>query len=167
MNNQVKCYGCGALVENINGGAHEYIGALPGCWAIFGDILAKEYSNPSYFHPAHRLTVDTYAVQHPGVPSRKSIQSVNVHLAALYLAVEKKRDIRQIPKFMSLMTKEAQDFVWLEPPVPNGIITVLDVVKAEDARKHQETVKNWAEDVWLAWETHHSVVKQIVAKYTS
>jgi hypothetical protein len=80
MSNLIKCYGCCTLVEDTNGATHEYIGAVAGCWAVFGEILAKEFNNPSYFYPAHRFTVDTYAVQHPGVPNRKSIQSVNVHL---------------------------------------------------------------------------------------
>ena len=35
----------------------------------------------------HRLSVDTYAVQHPGVPERRSIQSVAVHLMCLCLVL--------------------------------------------------------------------------------
>jgi hypothetical protein len=32
----------------------------------------------------HHLVVDTYAVQHPGVPSPQAIQSVAIHLIRLH-----------------------------------------------------------------------------------
>lgn len=165
MSNQIKCYGCGALVEDTMGATHEYIGAVAGCWAIFGEILAKEFNNPAYFYPAHRLTVDAYAIQHPGVPGRKSIQSVHVHLAGLYLTLEKNLDIQKTPKVMSALTEQSESFVWLEPPVPNGTITVLDVVKAESAKEHQEIVRKWAEDIWNAWKAHHEKIKQLIAGF--
>lgn len=167
MDSLIKCYGCGALIEDTKGATHEYIGAVAGCWAVFGEILAKEFDNPSYFYPAHRLTVDTYAVQHPGVPGRKSVQSVNVHLVGLYLSLEKEFDVQKTPKIMSALTKNAEKFVWLTPPAPNGTITVLDVVKAETAGEHREIVKNWAINVWNAWQEHHQKIKQIAAEFIS
>ncbi|MDZ7628938.1 MAG: DUF5946 family protein [Parvularculaceae bacterium] len=36
----------------------------------------------------HRLSVDAYAVQHPGGASRQAIQSVGLHLARLYIQLE-------------------------------------------------------------------------------
>jgi hypothetical protein len=167
INGQIKCYGCGASVETSDGATHKYIGAAAGCWAIYGEILAKEYSNPSYFYPAHRLTADTYAVQHPGVPGRQATQSVYVHLAGLYLTLENNLDAQKIPKIMSTLTEQSENFVWLEPPVPNGKITVLDVAKAIDAEEHQKIVREWAEDVWQAWATHHPKIKQLVGGFTS
>ena len=38
---------------------------------------------------AHQLTVDAYAIQHPGKPSAQSIQSVCVHLISLYASLER------------------------------------------------------------------------------
>ena len=80
----IKCYGCGAMVENIAGQPHKYIGATQGCWNLYGEVLAKEYGEYEYFEHTHRLTVDTYAIQHPGQPGRQSTQSVNIHLISLY-----------------------------------------------------------------------------------
>jgi hypothetical protein len=57
------------LVKNKPGKPHKYIGAVAGCWEIYGEILAKEYGEYGYPELTHRLTVDTYAVQHPGTPS--------------------------------------------------------------------------------------------------
>ncbi len=88
MNRLSKCHGCGALVKDLPGGPHKYIGASAGCWGVFGEVLAREYGEFAYPDPTHRLTVDTYAVQHPGKPGRQAIQSVNVHLMGLYLVLE-------------------------------------------------------------------------------
>src|SRR2546426_1032303 len=82
-----RCVGCGALVPAVDGPIHPYIGASPGCWRTYGEVLAREYGE--YAYPAvHRLTVDAYAAQHPGVPGRRSSQSVAVHLMSLCLVLE-------------------------------------------------------------------------------
>ena len=71
---QSRCQGCGLVLPVRTGPTHPYIGACPACWALFGDVLAREYGDPAYFRP-HQVTVDTYAVQHPGTPERRSIQA--------------------------------------------------------------------------------------------
>ena len=65
------------MVDNIEGKPHNYIGAVQGCWNLYGIILAKEYLKYNALELTHRLTVDTYAVQHPGYPNRRSIQKGN------------------------------------------------------------------------------------------
>ena len=60
--------------------------------------------------------------------------------------------------------KYADKFAWLEPPVPNGMMTVLDVVRAKDFSEHQELVHEWARDVWNAWSAHHHIVRQLVSR---
>src|SRR5690554_6743187 len=84
-----KCYGCGATVDNIAGKPHKYIGATQGCWNLYGQVLAKEYGEYNYPELTLRLTVDTYAIQHPGQPGSQSIQSVNGHLVSLYFVFVK------------------------------------------------------------------------------
>src|SRR6516225_12143489 len=88
MSEMVPCIGCGALVVDEDGPTHPYVGASPACWAVYGEVLAKEYGE--YRYPSvHRLTVDAYSVQHPGTPSRRAIQSVAVHLVSLYLVLDR------------------------------------------------------------------------------
>ena len=65
------CFSCGAQVPDVEGPTHRYMLSSPGCWAVFGEVLAREYSNALYMKN-HRLTVDAYAVQHPGKPSRQA-----------------------------------------------------------------------------------------------
>lgn len=88
------CRGCGALVPCGDGPTHRYIGASPGCWAVFGEVLAREYSDRRYW-PVYQLTVDAYAVQHPGEPSRQTIQSAAIHLISLYSVLEAGRTFDQ------------------------------------------------------------------------
>jgi len=86
--------GCGGIFPDTDGPTHLYLGSSPGCWAVYSDVLAKEYGE--YRYPeVHRLTVDAYAVQHPGTPSRRSIQSVAVHLISLYLMFERGLDAQK------------------------------------------------------------------------
>jgi len=43
MSDRIKCYGWGALVRDIPGKPHRYIGANAGGWEVYGEILAKKY----------------------------------------------------------------------------------------------------------------------------
>jgi hypothetical protein len=107
-------------------------------------------------------------VQHPGDPTPQTIQSVNVHLMALYLRLEK----RLAPNYvMELMGKAAnrlgEEFRWLEPPEERGEITVLDVAQAENGTQHQELVQQWASSAWKAWGSHHGRAEHLVQKLLS
>ena len=157
-----RCVGCGAQVPRVDGPTHPYIGASAGCWAIFGEILAKEYGEWRY-PPIHRLTVDAYAVQHPGTPSRRSIQSVAVHLVSLYLVLEGGYDFRAATKAKNGVLRHRDHFVWLDPPPSLGKMTVLDVHMAVDLAEHTELVERWARGVWDAWSPHHETVRRWAA----
>jgi hypothetical protein len=65
----VACVGCGAIFEDREGPTHRYTESSPACWAAYGEVVAREYSDSSYA-ALHGLTVDAYAVQHPGPGSR-------------------------------------------------------------------------------------------------
>ena len=159
------CPGCRAQVPDIPGNPHKYIGSCAGCWQVYGEILARQYSEFKYPQPTHRLTVDTYAVQHPGVPGRQSAQSVNVHLIGLYLVIENKLQGLTATKALSRMIEDAAGFEWLEPPRQNGTITVLDVVKAQSLPDHTVMVDRWARDVWASWAAHHAHVARQVGRF--
>jgi hypothetical protein len=158
-NKSIKCTGCGAHVPDTDGPTHAYIGASPGCWAIYGEVLVKEFGefcNP----PVHRLTVDTYAVQHPGTPSRRSIQSVAVHLLNLYLVFERNFKYKMATAAMRKVLKHRDQFTWLDPPDSLGEVTVLDVRGAADLTEHHERAERWAKSVFAAWSPHHATLRQ-------
>lgn len=154
-----RCPDCKALAPDVTGPTHSYLGASAGCWKVFGDILTKEYSDPDYMK-VHRLTVDAYAVQHPGKQEPRTIQSINVHLLALFLTLEMKCDPKNATNAMGrIITRMKGRFVWLAPPKSLGEITVADIVKAETAAKHQQLVRDWAASAWMAWREHHEAIR--------
>jgi hypothetical protein len=150
------CPGCGLRLPPVDGLTHSYVGASPACWAVYSEVLAREYSDPAYM-AVHRLTVDAYSAQHPGVPERRSIQSVNVHLVGLHLVLDRGADLAFARNVIGAVTKMPADrLVWLDPPPTLGDRNVLDVVAARDAADHGERVRDWAASVWAAWCPHHS-----------
>lgn len=60
-----RCAGCGAVFPDMQGPTHAYMQSSPACFAAFTKLLAAEYSSAA-LRSVHRLTVDTWAVQHPG-----------------------------------------------------------------------------------------------------
>jgi uncharacterized protein DUF5946 len=109
------CPGCGLELPECDGPTHPYIGASPACWALYGELLAREYGELRY-PPSHRMTVDVYAVQHPGLPERRSIQSVAVHLIALCLVLERGVATVKVRELMGRVLEAAPALEWLEPP---------------------------------------------------
>ena len=138
--------------------ARSYVGASPGCWAVFLEVLEKEYGDYRYAS-VHRLTVDAYMAQHPGTPSRQAVRSVAVHLIGLYLALERGRSFGDATKAMQKTANRKLDLVWLDPPALLGDTTVLDVRPARDPAEHRERVERWAWSVWEAWSPHHETVR--------
>ncbi|MFO7526965.1 MAG: DUF5946 family protein [Ignavibacteriaceae bacterium] len=160
---KIKCQGCGSLVYKKEGQPHKYIGATQGCWDLYGQILAKEYLDYNYPELTHRLTVDTYAVQHPGRPGKQSIKSVNVHLISLYLILELGVDGKTATTKIGEILSNGPKFKWLDPPVPNGQITVIDVLTATNKSEHEIKVRGWAEDVWSCWNSKHKpTIKDLI-----
>ncbi len=154
----INCMGCGGSFADIKGPTHRYMESCPGCWAAYGEVLAREYSDQAYFQ-VHRLTVDSYAVQHPGQPSAQSIQSVAVHLIRLCLLLERGLDMPHANAVMLAAVKSKGSYTWLVPPPSLGSITVADVHRAKDAEEHKRLVRGWAASAWSAWSPHHATIQ--------
>lgn len=152
------CPGCGLALPPSEGPTHRYLGATAACWALYGEVLAREYGDLGY-PPHHRLTVDVYAVQHPGIPERRAIQSVGVHLCRLCVVLERGRPPETGQRLMQWLGDQQPAWRWLDPPDPNGTITVRDVLATRDPAAHDQMVWAWARDVWQAWSPHHPTVR--------
>jgi hypothetical protein len=141
-----------------DGPVHPYIGASAGCWAVYGRILEREYGEFRY-PDVHRLTVDAFAAQHPGVPSRQSIQSVAVHLIGLHLVLERGAGAKEATAAIRAAVRRG-GFEWLDPPTTLGAAaSVSDVLGATDLADHERRVLLWAQSVWAAWQTHAVTVR--------
>ena len=155
MSGEVICPGCGATVPDVEEvPRHAYVGSAPGCFLLYSEVLAREYGDIRYT-PAHQLTVDAYAVQHPGIPERRAAQSVAVHLVGLCLTLERERGPLELPRLRQRLAAPNRVFPWLAPPASVGAVTVLDVHAAATPEAHRATVERWARSAWEAWSPHH------------
>lgn len=165
---RTKCFSCKGLVPDIDGPTHSYMLSSPGCWHVYGEILAKEYAPENYDQHVHHTTTNTYAVQHPGEPERRSIQSVNAHLLWLYVVLENGLRGEAAQGFLkeAVEDKEFQtQFSWLEPPSFDGTLTVADVIQAEGPEEHAELVQEWSASVWKVWkDKHYATIANLVEK---
>ena len=156
---QAPCPECAARVPVVDGPTHAYYGAAPGCWALYGEVLAREYGD-FRFGRVHHLTADTYAAQHPGRPERRTIQSVAVHLIGLHLALERGAAPDELTGARQAAADRSAQFRWLEPPSRRGAVTVRDVhAVGDDPDAHARLVRAWADAVWQAWALHHDQVR--------
>jgi hypothetical protein len=135
----------------------------PGCWAAYGELLAREYQDQRYFR-LHRLSVDAYAVQHPGVDCKQARNSVGIHLSRLALLLERGWPMERANDAMVTITAKKQFYPWLTPPVTRGAITVKHVLNASGPQEHEAAVTAWAQSVWQAWAEHHAIVREWLAR---
>lgn len=162
----ILCFSCEANCLNIEGETHKYMLSSPGCWMMFGEVLAREYEDIRYFR-VHQFTVDAYACQHPGKKERRSINSVGIHLCSLYALLEldkNSQEVIHIRKKLSEKQKTEPFFRWLEPPKNMGELTVEYVWKAETPEQHCKRVHEWAASTWEAWQSHHQTIENWVHK---
>ena len=152
------CPGCGVTLPAHDGPVHRYMESSPACWAEYGKVLAREYSDPELMAGCHRLTTDTFAVQHPGKPSPQSIQSVAIHLMALYAVLELGSTHDEARALLS-RAADRMTFKWLDRPENLGNVTAADVARAGSNLEHMDAVKSWAHAAWRAWATHHTQVR--------
>lgn len=151
----IICEDCGANVEQ----------GKAGCLQIFEEILAREFSDYRY-GKIHRLTVDSYSLQHPDAYMRSG-KSFAAHLTGMCAALEYEDTLtlnRAVQKWLSTNPK-------IDKPVhlPNqrGTLTITYIHSAADADEHTKRVREWARDVWNAWSEHHNLARELIGKATT
>jgi hypothetical protein len=124
---------------------------------MFDEVLAKEFSDYRYGR-VHRLTVDTYSLQHPET-YMKSAKSFAAHLTGMCCAMEYGND----PDLLRLLQQ------WLNGPrdlsqpeilTRFGALTIAHVMKAKDGPEHIRLVKEWAKETWSAYGVYHGLAKE-------
>jgi hypothetical protein len=153
----IHCPECGALVNDIEGPT--YGTGAPGCWAAFGEITGREFTDPA-FRAHRRSPIDAYAVQHPGSSSPRAAKSAWVHLIGLCLVLERGFPVEAAIRAIARLASEGPEFRWLEPPADRGSVTVADVAAAPDVAAHVQAMQRWADSAWAAWEGHHPAIRR-------
>lgn len=152
------CIGCGSITEAIEGPVHEYMLSSPGCFAAFNSLLAAEYSSEA-LQSVNRLTVDAFAVQHPGMADdRRAVQSVGLHLARLSVQLESPRPPSETNAVMLDFAEHKATLVRLEPP-KRFSITAPDVAPFAATPSHPAEVRQWATETWRDWTEHHEYIR--------
>jgi hypothetical protein len=153
------CPGCGLVLQPHSGPTHAYVGASAACWALYGQ-LPTSFGVGAVRNRVRRLALDTYALQHPGRPEMRSVQSVAIHAMGLCVLLERGTEDRRIkPVLGRLPSHKAPALHWLEPPRPNGTLTIRSCLGTDEAEGYAAAVEAWAADVWAAWEPHHDTVR--------
>ena len=153
------CPGCSAVLPVQGGGpTHRYMTSSAACWGAFG--LLNDPEQPLEPAPFNALTVDTFAVQHPGTPSNQSVNSVAIHLMVLYGVLERNflpeqaLWLRMRPGRFSNIAKHDR-FHLLTPPNFIGRLTVSDVIAEKTSLERSRLVEAWVKEVWSVWAVLH------------
>jgi len=138
-----ECFSCGGVFASPSCDVtHAYMASTAGCWETYTALLAREYGNAVLFGRCHRLTVDAFAVQHPGNPEeRRARQSFWIHGASLWLVLRMGCSHSEATAALPLLARG--DFP-LPPKTSGFAMTHADVIAA-DAAKHEELIRKWAE----------------------
>ena len=144
-----RCVGCGGLFENKDGVIHDYMLSSAACWEQYGQILAREYQDPILFASSHRLTVDAYALQHPGLKNeRRAYQSVRIHFISLHLIFAYGRSHLEATNALKILSSKSFN------PLPfyssDFGITAKNVVESE-LGDHALEIEKWARCAYESW----------------
>ena len=154
-----SCPGCGLTRSTAVGPPTAEHRASAACYALYGELLARSYSDPG-LRQVHQLVVDAYAAQHAGGTSRRQVQTVALCLMTLCLVIENDVDPGEGPRLHKQMVRNRPPFRWLQPPAPRHALTVADVLAAPDADEHARLVRQWGRQVWQAWAPHHAAIQR-------
>ena len=154
------CPGCGSRLEPVDGPTHAYMTSSPACWSAFNQVVAREYSNPELMD-IHSLTVDTWAVQHPGDGSRRAIQSVGLHLARMLVQLEQGLFGKAAYAAMAHFAARKAELPEL-PSRTSYSVTVADVLDAVTTEDHRRSIRNWADATWRDWADQHDFIRSWV-----
>ncbi|MEP3276821.1 MAG: DUF5946 family protein [Stappiaceae bacterium] len=161
---KTACPGCGVQLEKVEGPVHEYMEGSPACFALFTQLLACEYSDRALL-PTHRLTVDTYAVQHPGRDkTRQQIQSVGLHLARLGLQLARPLPPKETNDVMLGLGRHKHTLEFIEPP-KRFSATVANPAEFVGTPRHADKVREWAVSTWNDWSDHHDYILRWTTKW--
>lgn len=153
MNDRVDrdCIGCGGRFKTgpDANDSHAYMLSSAGCWSAYGEVLTREYQDPTLFTQCHRLTVDAYAVQHRGDPGdRRAVRSVWLHFAALDIIFGQGGSFDDA---LAVLRRLAEMPLPELPATTPVFSMTLEHVVAAGPDRHVGAVRAWAQSARAAW----------------
>ncbi|RVT87317.1 hypothetical protein DXV76_04340 [Rhodobacteraceae bacterium CCMM004] len=155
------CPACGHVGGPADGPVHAYMTSSPGCWARYGEVLARDYSDAAY-RAHHRALTDAWSVQHSISDDRRARQSFYLHLAALVLKVERDAPDAAIVAFLRRAAASGHPFPHVQAPPPCAEARPDAVYDAPGAAAHAAAVDAYARAVLAQWAPHHGAVRALI-----
>lgn len=160
------CPGCGlGMPVSASASYDGYYNCSRECWSVYAEVLGEQFSNAIVFGQCHQLTVDAYAVQHPGgVHPDKSIA---VHLVGLHAAFELSVHQMRIARLLQQLAASVSEWPHFPPPTAASgeLETVFSVAMSGSAAEHVTQAKAWAHAVWTKWEQHHDAIRRFAVAH--
>jgi hypothetical protein len=130
---------------------------------LFDEVVAREFGDFRYAR-AHRLTVDTYSLQHPH-EYMQSAKSFAAHLTGLCAALDRDDAIavnRAVVRWLdgAAPVGRPEDV----PPLQRGALTIVHLHTAADPEEHVTRVLEWAQSTWIAWDRYHPLAHEWIEK---
>lgn len=150
-----RCTGCGLVVP----------GGTAGCQQIADALWAREFGDVTYFR-VHRMTVDTYCLQHPDRYCA-SAKSFAAHLTGLCWLLEHGGPRAVGSEALRRWLNGAVRLEKPEIPVLRGKLTVTDVRDAADPEAYARAVEDWARSTWEAYASLHSLARDWIQQALS
>ena len=130
-------------------------GGETGCQRLFDELGLRAYSDLDHAR-VHRLTVDTYALQHPERYCR-SAKSFAAHLTGLSCFIEREGSpavYAAVNRWLSGSSPVARPAV----PAGRGALTIGDLSDSS-GEPHPAQVERWARSTWDAYRELHSLAR--------
>ncbi len=156
----LRCPACG-FAGHHDGPTHAYMSPSAACWARYGEVLAREYSDARYW-TSHRLLTDAYCGQHSIGSDRRARQSLWIHMAALILHFEHQSPEAKIVTFLRTAAKSGYDFPPLDMPDANLTVNIDAIHAAPDAATHVAEVTTYARAVHDVWAPHRAAFEGLI-----
>jgi hypothetical protein len=148
-------------VPGQSGPVHKYMLSSPGCWGLYGSVLAWKDALAGGDGTTAQRIVDSYAVQHATNPDRRNRQSVAGHLMSLCASLEHGVGGVQLRRMIGDWTH--REYPLLVPRPAAFAVTVRDVADAQEGSR-LAVVDEWAACAWAAWSAHHDAVRSWLAR---
>lgn len=145
------CISCGLVVA----------GGTEGCQRLFEAIGLREYEDMR-FARYHRIVVDVYAMQHPDRYGR-SAKSFAAHLTGLCAWLEDEGVAQSVNAAVQRWLSGPSPIARPSLPPSYGVLTIGDLVDADDPLHYGEALRSWARSTWNAYASLHVTARAWIA----
>jgi hypothetical protein len=138
--------------------------SAPGCWALYGELVARGISWGTD-RGTVQLRTDAYAAQHATNPDPRNRQSVAIHLMSLGATIELRLAPGRTTELFGGWTHRVGGYPDLISSTVHGDLTVVHALEANGPALTGEAIERWAQSVWEGWADHHATILKLLAAY--